>query len=83
MATAARRALESVLFEQGIQVSRIVIEIIDGQRFRWTLNDGQQDVFRGTAGADQIAAMTRSTEHLVMAALGVPPERETPQPQLN
>jgi hypothetical protein len=82
MATAAQRALEDVLFEQGIEVRKITIEILDG-RFRWILSDGQRDVFRGTAGADQIAAMTRSTEHLVMAALGVPPERETSQPQLN
>lgn len=72
MKTTAQLVLESLLIDQRIEVKKITIEILDG-RFRWVLSDGDRNVFCGTAGPDQIHAMTRSTEHLVAASLGVLP----------
>ena len=77
------RELETALCQENRDITRIEIEIVGPNKFRWTLLDGDLKVFTATGDCGEISAMIVCSEILVNSMLGVPPSRERCRPSLN
>lgn len=61
------------------EIERLEIEILSGDRFRWSIWADGRRVFSDTASADQLNGMLRCTGVLAGAALGIPPRLMIPE----
>lgn len=77
--------LEQALFPNGQPdpIDEIRIVVISRQQFRWSLWRRGVEIFAGLGYADQVAGMTRATEQLVNAELGVAPSIGIPRASFN
>lgn len=56
-------------------ITRIQIDIVAADRFRWTLYEDDREVYCDEGDRQEIAAMLTASEMLVNTMLGVPPGR--------
>jgi hypothetical protein len=69
--------------QDGCEISRIEIEILDSSQFLWTVYDEERPVMFATGDGGDVERMTHWTALLVGAMLGVSPEKIRGVPSLN